>query len=154
MTFHRGLPGPGEVIRYDIHIDRFFRQGDTHLFRFHFEATVDGEPLLTMRDGCAGFFTAEELAAGQGDRPHSRSTSGRCPAVKPDDWEDLVPMAVESLRRRQVDALRRGDWPAAFGPRFAGLDLARPAPPAGRPDDAGPPRPAASTPTAAASASA
>ena len=27
---------------------------------------MDGEPLLTMRDGCAGFFTAEELAAGKG----------------------------------------------------------------------------------------
>src|SRR5205823_2058089 len=37
VTFYRGLPGPGETIRYDIHIDSFFRQGDTHLFRFRFE---------------------------------------------------------------------------------------------------------------------
>ena len=66
VTFHRGLPGPGETIRYDIHIDRFFRQGDTYLFRFRFEGTVNGEPLLTMRDGCAGFFTEEALAAGKG----------------------------------------------------------------------------------------
>src|SRR4029077_8192898 len=64
VTFHRALPGPGEVIRYDIHIDRFFRQGDTHLFRFRFEGTVNGEPLLSMEDGCAGFFTPEELRAG------------------------------------------------------------------------------------------
>src|SRR5262249_15726562 len=28
VTFHRGLPGPGQTIEYDIQIDRFFRQGD------------------------------------------------------------------------------------------------------------------------------
>src|SRR5439155_11267124 len=66
VTFHRGLPGPGETIRYDIHIDHFFRQVDTHLFRFRFEGTVNGRPLLTMTDGCAGFFTAADLAAGRG----------------------------------------------------------------------------------------
>src|SRR5207237_5051219 len=54
VTFHRGLPGPGEVIRYDIRIERFFRQGDTFLFRFRFDGTVDGETMLTMRVGTAG----------------------------------------------------------------------------------------------------
>jgi len=34
VTFHRSLPGPGEIIHYDISIERFFRQGDTWLFRF------------------------------------------------------------------------------------------------------------------------
>ena len=29
VCFHRGLPGPGSIIHYDIRIDRFFRQGDT-----------------------------------------------------------------------------------------------------------------------------
>ena len=52
----------GEVIRYDIRISSFFRQGTTILFRFQFDATVAGVPLLTMRDGCAGFFTSAELA--------------------------------------------------------------------------------------------
>ena len=124
VIFHRELPGPGEVIHYDIHIDQFFRQGDTYLFRFRFEATVDGEPLLTMREGCAGFFTAEALAAGQGivqtalDRRPS-------PGIRPDDW-CLVPMAVESYDDAQVDALRRGDLAAAFGPAFEGLGLAEP----------------------------
>ena len=75
VTFHRGLPAAGEVIRYDIRITSFFRQGKTILFRFQFDATVAGEPLLTMRDGCAGFFTAEELAAGKGIVPRV-STSG------------------------------------------------------------------------------
>src|SRR5262249_52449187 len=69
VTFHGSLPGPGAVIRYDIRILHFFRQGDTHLFRFQFDATVDGVPLMSMRDGCAGFFTDQELAAGRGIVP-------------------------------------------------------------------------------------
>jgi 3-hydroxymyristoyl/3-hydroxydecanoyl-(acyl carrier protein) dehydratase len=126
VTFHRGLPGPGEVIRYDIHIDRFFRQGDTHLFRFRFEGAVGGEPLLTMTDGCAGFFTADELAAGKGV---VRTELQRRPrqGVRPDD-RDILPPAngVEAYDERQVDALRRGDLAGCFGPAFAGLPLRAP----------------------------
>ncbi len=125
VTFHRGLPGPGEVIRYDIRIANFFRQGDTHLFRFHFEATVDGEPLMTMRDGCAGFFTAEALAAGQGIVQTELDRRPR-PGVRPDDWDVFVPMAVESFDDDRVEALRRGDLASAFGASFAGLALRDP----------------------------
>jgi acyl transferase domain-containing protein/3-hydroxymyristoyl/3-hydroxydecanoyl-(acyl carrier protein) dehydratase len=122
VTFHRGLPGPGEIIRYDIHIDRFFRQGDTHLFRFRFEGTVNGEPLLTMRDGCAGFFTEEALAAGKGvvqTALQRRPQQG----VQPDDGAELPPMAIESYDDAQIDALRRGDLATCFGPLFTGLTL-------------------------------
>ena len=125
VTFHRALPGPGEVIRYDIHIDHFFRQGDTYLFRFRFEGTVGGTPLLSMRDGCAGFFTAEELAAGKGI-VHTALDLRPLPGTRPDDWEDLAPMAVETLDDDQVRALRDGDLASAFGPHFVGLPLADP----------------------------
>jgi 3-hydroxymyristoyl/3-hydroxydecanoyl-(acyl carrier protein) dehydratase/malonyl CoA-acyl carrier protein transacylase len=124
VTFHRGLPGPGQTIRYDIHIDRFFRQGGTHLFRFRFVGSVDGEPLLTMTDGCAGFFGAAELAAGKGivqtelDR---RPQQG----VVPEDAADLPPQEVTSFDDGQIEALRRGDLGAAFGPAFAGRTLGR-----------------------------
>jgi 3-hydroxymyristoyl/3-hydroxydecanoyl-(acyl carrier protein) dehydratase len=117
VTFHRGLPGPGEVIRYDIRITEFFRQGETHLFRFQFEGTVNGEPLLTMRDGCAGFFSPAELAAGKGIVPRPLDSKPR-PGVRPDDWADLVPPGSESLSEAQVEALRRGDFATAFGTQF------------------------------------
>ena len=125
VTFHRGLPVAGDVIHYDIKILHFFRQGDTHLFRFQFEATVGGEPLVSMRDGCAGFFTAEALAAGKGIVHTALDRTPRA-GVRPDDWDDLVPMTVESYDASQVDALRRGDLAAAFGPQFAGLSLRDP----------------------------
>ncbi len=125
VTFHRGLPGPGETIHYDIRIERFFRQGDTHLFRFHFEATVNGQPLLTMRDGCAGFFNSEDLEAGKGIvRPaiDMRPTSG----IRPADWRELIPMAREGFDSSQLSRLRAGDLAGCFGPDFAGLSLKRP----------------------------
>ncbi len=125
VTFHRGLPGPGETINYDIRIERFFRQGDTWLFRFFFEATVGGKPLLSMRDGCAGFFSAAELEAGKGIvRPtvDMRPTSG----IRPVDWTELVPMAVESYDGARLAALRSGDLAGCFGSLFSGLNIARP----------------------------
>ena len=132
VTFHRALPSAGAVIRYDIKITRFFRQGDTHLFRFEFDGTVDGEPLLSMRDGCAGFFSAEELAAGKGIVPRPLDSRPR-PGIKPADWTELVPVSALSLEEGKVEALRRGDLAAAFGAAFAGLDLADPLPlPGGR----------------------
>ena len=68
VTFHDDLPTAGRVIRYDIAIDGFFRQGDSRLFRFRFEASVDGRPLMTMSQGCAGFFTAGGARLGPGGR--------------------------------------------------------------------------------------
>ncbi len=127
VTFHRELPGPGAVIRHDIAIDGFFRQGDSRLFRFRFEATVDGEPLMTMADGCAGFFTADALAAGRGIVKTTLDLRPM-PGKRPADWSPIVPMAAESLGDDRVEALRRGDLAAAFGPAFEGLNLGRPAP--------------------------
>ena len=125
VTFHRALPGPGETISYDIRIERFFRQGETRLFRFLFEATVNGEPLLSMRDGCAGFFTAGELAAGKGIvrtplqlRPE--------PGILPPEWRELVPLERERYDAGGLDRLREGDLAGCFGDSFAGLPLARP----------------------------
>jgi PfaB family protein len=122
VTFHRGLPGPGEVIRYDIHIDHFFRQGDTTLFRFRFEGSVGGEPLLTMTDGCAGFFTAEAIAAGKGV-VQTALDRRPIPGVAPGGEDHLPPTAVETYSPEQVDCLRRGDAAGCFGSAFAGIEL-------------------------------
>ena len=125
VTFHRELPGPGETISYDIKIERFFRQGETYLFKFHFEATVNGEPLLSMRNGCAGFFSEVELKAGKGivrGALDLRPRSGNLTA----DWQELVPMELASYSAGQLDALRRGDLAGCFGPLFSGLNLQHP----------------------------
>jgi 3-hydroxymyristoyl/3-hydroxydecanoyl-(acyl carrier protein) dehydratase len=127
VTFHRGLPAVGETVVYDIAIDEFVKQGDTWLFRFRFDGTVDGEPYITMRNGVAGFFTAEALTAGKGI-VQTALDKQRLPGKKPDDWPGLVPPGPSSLDAAGVEALRRGDLAAAFGPAFAAANLRRPLP--------------------------
>src|SRR5262249_52411222 len=80
------------------------------------------EPLLTMRDGCAGFFTDEALAAGKGvvqTELQRRPQQG----VQPDDAAELPPLTVEAYGDAQIDALRRGDLAACFGSLFEGITL-------------------------------
>ena len=125
VTFHRPLPRPGQVIHYDIRVNHFFRQGQTFLFRFEFDATVDGEPLLTMREGCAGFFTEQELASGKGII-HTALDKQPRPGKRPADWVDLVPMGVESFDDAQLLQLRHGQLEQCFGPAFASLSLNNP----------------------------
>lgn len=124
VTFHRDLAPPGSTIRYDIHIDEFFTQGKTLLFRFRFEGTIDGAPFLSMRDGCAGFFSPDELAAGRGivvsdRRPVRNSTA-------PENWRPPVSPSRCHLDSAGLERLRSGDLVGAFGESHAGLALQRP----------------------------
>ena len=126
VTFHRELPRVGERIEYDIHIDEFFRQADSWLFRFRFEGAVDGVPLLSMKNGVAGFFTAAALAAGQGI-VHTKLDKQPVAGKRPDDWRPLAPFdGPSSLDAERVNALHRGDLAAAFGPAFADTGLTQP----------------------------
>ena len=118
VTFHRGLPQPGEVVRYDVHIDRFVRQGATYLFFFRFEGTVGGRPVVTMENGCAGFFTEQETAE-SGGIVLVAEEQAPSPGRRGHSWQTLVPMAVDSYDARQLAALRGGDL-AGFRPPVRG----------------------------------
>ncbi|MEE2669545.1 MAG: beta-ketoacyl synthase N-terminal-like domain-containing protein [Gemmatimonadota bacterium] len=125
VTFYSELPTPEQVVQYDIRILGFFRQGNTWLFRFQFDSTVDGRPLLTMREGTAGFFTQSELDAGKGivrsDIDQQEQTG-----IRPADWRDLVPMRKDALGEDRLEALRAGDLVGAFGEDFRELRITRP----------------------------
>ncbi|MEE9295732.1 MAG: hypothetical protein V3W34_12320 [Phycisphaerae bacterium] len=125
VTFHRHLPQPHETVRYDIRIDRFVRQDETYLFFFRFEGTIDGQPVLTMADGCAGFFTEKETAESGGIVETADETAPP-PGTKPADWRELVPMHIESYDQGQLDALRDGDLAGCFGAAFSHLGLSDP----------------------------
>lgn len=125
VTFHRPLPVVGETIVYDIRIDEFVKQGESWLFRFRFDSTVNGEPLLTMRHGVAGFFTAEALASGKGI-VHTKLDTQPVPGKRPENWRDLVPLSSCELGPTEVAALRAGDLVTAFGPDFAKANLRSP----------------------------
>ena len=125
VTFQGNLPGIGDTIHYDIHIDEFSKQADSWLFRFRFDATVNGVSLMTMRTGVAGFFSDNALSQGRGivqtglDR---QQMDGK----KPKDWHDYVPPQTGPLTSMRIDALRQGFLKEAFGEAFANINLRNP----------------------------
>ncbi len=125
VEFHRDLPRPGEIIRYDIAIEKFLRQGETYLFLFHFRGTINGAPLISMTDGCAGFFTPEEVDRSGGilltEEDRQPEAGKRAPA-----WTGPVPLAPGAYDEEALEALRRGDAAACFGEAFAGVQLPEP----------------------------
>ena len=66
LTYHGGLPHPGETLQFDIHVDGHAHQGDVRLFFFHSDCKSGGAVRLAVRNGQAGFFTDEELAGSMG----------------------------------------------------------------------------------------
>ncbi|MGB5990783.1 MAG: hypothetical protein WBG61_00535, partial [Desulfobacterales bacterium] len=123
VKFLRGLPQPGDVIRYEIEIDHFSRQGETYLFFFSFEGYINDSHLISMTSGCAGFFTEEEVRTSGGIILTAEDTQS-LPGQKPSDWKDLVPLKTESYDDAALESLRQGDLAECFGPDFMGIQLA------------------------------
>ncbi len=122
VEFHRSLPVPGETVRYDIRIHKFIRQGDTYLFLFSFKGFIGDTPLITMTDGCAGFFTESEvrnsggiILTGDDTAPSAGKTA--------DGWIPPVAMQIESYDEASLQALRAGDAAACFGDGFQDIVL-------------------------------
>ena len=124
VIFHSELPEAGKTIIYDIHIDEFFHQDKTLLFRFHFDATVDGVPFLSMKEGCAGFFSPTELASGRGivQSPHKPKP----PRKFPENWSPHTSVTETSLDSHALASLRDGDLQKAFGSEFSKVHLSSP----------------------------
>jgi acyl transferase domain-containing protein/3-hydroxymyristoyl/3-hydroxydecanoyl-(acyl carrier protein) dehydratase len=121
IVFHRDLPCPGEVIRYDIEIDRFIRQGSTWLFFFRFEGKIEGKPFITMYDGCAGFFSQQQLDSGKGIVHQTQLPPAKVEGHE--EYSSLVEPVALSMDAAAVESLRHGDLHGAFGSTFAGKRL-------------------------------
>ncbi len=117
LTFHGPRPRLGETLRHDIRIHRFAKLGETILFYFEYDciSTTDGRPVLSMRNGCAGFFTPKELEKPQGARVPADRPLGAAPPPR-------ILGAPTSLDAAAVDALTEGRFSAALGSAFAACD--------------------------------
>ncbi|MDR1085157.1 MAG: hypothetical protein LBP22_09960 [Deltaproteobacteria bacterium] len=118
VVFHRELPKTGQVASYDIRILRFFHHGETLMFRFEIDGTVGGEKLLTMRQGCAGFFTPKALKAGRGlasSQPEAVKSVGQSADLM------FAPKEFPTLSASDINALRSGRM-AHLGPGFENME--------------------------------
>ncbi len=117
LTYRGELPGPGDTLCYDIHIDGHARQGDVRLFFFHYDCRVNGELRLQVRHGQAGFFTDEELASSGGLLWDPTEDSPRGERLDP----PIVPEVARTFSREQLMAFSEGRAYECFG---AGYELA------------------------------
>lgn len=122
VTFHRPLPVPNETIEYHIEIDRFLKQGDVYLFFFHYKGYINNQLFISMRDGCAGFFTQEEV----------KNSGGII--LKQEDLKEIPPkrtlpplvaMDKTAFPAAKIQALGQGDLETAFGSLFKGIRLGK-----------------------------
>lgn len=125
--FHGGLPEPGDTIRYEIEIERFINQGETYLFFFNFNGFLGNRHIISMRNGCAGFFTQQEVKDSGGIVLTAEETEN-IPGIRTPSWNDLVDFfgsnTVYDYDDDKIDALREGDAEKAFGPLFKGKKIA------------------------------
>lgn len=113
VTYLGGLPEIGDTLRFDIHVDGHARQGDIRMFFFHYDCTIDGVERMSMRNGQAGFFSDEELAASGGIlwRPEDETVDG---PMEPTPART----ARTSLQRADLEAMAAGDIWHTFGSGF------------------------------------
>ncbi|WP_077090137.1 beta-ketoacyl synthase N-terminal-like domain-containing protein [Mycobacterium rhizamassiliense] len=113
VTYLGGLPEIGDTLRFDIHVDGHARQGDIRMFFFHYDCTIDGVERMSMRNGQAGFFSDEELAASGGIlwRPEDETVDG-----------PMEPTPAQTARttfaRGDLEAMAAGEIWRTFGAGF------------------------------------
>ncbi|MBB5120206.1 hypothetical protein AF335_17255 [Streptomyces eurocidicus] len=113
-AYHGTMPRLGQTLRYEIHVDGHAHHRGTRLFFFHSDCFADGEHVLSIRNGQAGFFTDTELAAAEG----IRWTPGTVPS--PDlPFEPVTPPPTAArFGAEAVRAFAEGRPYDCFGPAW------------------------------------
>ncbi|MET7456928.1 beta-ketoacyl synthase N-terminal-like domain-containing protein [Streptomyces sp. NPDC005574] len=113
-VYHAPPPPTGTLLDYEIRITDHVINGSQRLFTFEFDCRADGQPMLTIRNGQAGYFTDEELA----------DTSGVLwdPQSAPAGPGQVDPPPVRGTRQRfsepEVEAFSQGHPVACFGEQW------------------------------------
>ena len=66
LTFLDDQPKEGQTLRYEISINSFAKHQHNLLFFFSYNCYIGDKLILTMTNGCAGFFNESDLAKGKG----------------------------------------------------------------------------------------
>ncbi|NBC20700.1 MAG: hypothetical protein GVY06_06575 [Alphaproteobacteria bacterium] len=117
ISFHGGgLPEAGETLRYQIEITGHASLSGVRMFFFQYDCFAGHRALFSVRNGQAGFFTEEELAAGKGLQWDAAGEGPPSAAPAPFDISHVS--KKRAFTREDVEAMRRGDAYACFGEGF------------------------------------
>ncbi|MEH6452899.1 MAG: beta-ketoacyl synthase N-terminal-like domain-containing protein, partial [Psychromonas sp.] len=117
LTFLEEMAFGGETLRYEIHIDSYAKNGEQLLFFFHYDCFVGDKKVLIMRNGCAGFFTDEELADGKGVI-HNDKDKAEFKNAKKSYFKPLIVNNRNEYGYQDMMKLVNGDITGCFGPEY------------------------------------
>ncbi|WP_372882052.1 beta-ketoacyl synthase N-terminal-like domain-containing protein [Psychromonas sp.] len=117
LTFLEEMAFGGETLRYEIYVDSFAKNGEQLLFFFHYDCFVGDKKVLIMRNGCAGFFTDEELAEGKGVI-HNDKDKAQLAAAKKSYFQPLISNNRTQYGYNDMIKLVNGDIMGCFGPQY------------------------------------
>ncbi|MFC1744134.1 beta-ketoacyl synthase N-terminal-like domain-containing protein [Candidatus Riflebacteria bacterium] len=110
LTYYNDLPAPPCTLKYEISINSFVKHEGVYLFYFNGYGYVNGHLFIKWENGCAGYFTYEELAEKKiyvfPEVEKRRTPSSYVPVRKAQGW---------NYTHEQLLALTRGDYAACFG---------------------------------------
>lgn len=118
ITFLDELPKVGRTLRYDIRITSYARSGENLLFFFSYECYVDSKLILTMENGCAGFFSDEELDQSRGILYTPQELAAR-EHVEKRAFTPLLECTKTQFNQNELQQLSHGNLAACFGPVYA-----------------------------------
>ncbi|MGL1956167.1 MAG: 3-hydroxyacyl-[acyl-carrier-protein] dehydratase FabA [Colwellia sp.] len=118
LTFLEEMAFGGETLRYEIHIDSYAKNGEQLLFFFHYDCYVGDKKVLIMRNGCAGFFTDEELKDGKGVILNDSDKAQLANATK-SSFTPLLNRPRDHYDYHDMMKLVNGDIAGCFGDDYA-----------------------------------
>ncbi|MBU2872227.1 beta-ketoacyl synthase N-terminal-like domain-containing protein [Colwellia sp. E2M01] len=117
LTFLEEMAFGGETLRYEIHIDSYAKNGEQLLFFFHYDCYVGDKKVLIMRNGCAGFFTDEELKDGKGVILND-SDKAQLANAKKSVFTPLLTRNRDTYDYNDMMKLVNGDVAGCFGEQY------------------------------------
>lgn len=113
LTFLDDQPKEGQTLRYEISINSFAQHKNNLLFFFSYECFIGDKMILKMDEGCAGFFSEEELAVGKGVIRTNEETAERGRVTK-SSFTPLLQCSKTSFDKNDMHSLTTGDLAACY----------------------------------------
>ncbi|WP_198263490.1 beta-ketoacyl synthase N-terminal-like domain-containing protein [sulfur-oxidizing endosymbiont of Gigantopelta aegis] len=114
LTFLDDQPKEGQTLRYEISINSFAQHKNNLLFFFSYECFVGDKMILKMDNGCAGFFSDEELAVGKGVIRTKEEIELRSKVTK-SSFTPILQCQKTSFDEKDMFALMEGDLASCYG---------------------------------------
>ena len=117
LTYLDDMPREGQTLRYEISINSFARHDQNLLFFFNYKCYVGDKMVLRMDNGCAGFFSNEDLAQGRGVI-RSKDELKILENAKKQTFTPLLNCDKKQFEREELLHLSEGNPASCFGPDY------------------------------------